>query len=175
MEALIPEAVLDIRYATTNNFMGIQVYDCAGCLLRLGAAKALARVQARVKAQGYGLILFDCYRPQYAQHKLWAKTPDPRYVTPPAKGSMHSRGAAVDLSLVDSLGRELDMGTPFDYFGKEAYWEYTAHSPQVMRNRKILRQAMEAEGFKTVTTEWWHFNYSKGPFKLSDERWECKH
>lgn len=173
VEALIPNAVLEIRYATENNFMELQIYDCPACYLRLGVAKALRKVQARLAEKGYSLLLFDCYRPQSAQYKLWKKTPDPRYVADPRKGSVHSRGAAVDLSIVDSLGRELDMGTPFDYFGKEAYWAYTKLSTEILANRKLLKDALLAEGFNAITTEWWHFNYGKGRYALSDYRWPC--
>lgn len=173
LQQLIPQADYEIRYATTNNFMELQVYACPGCYTRLAVAKSLMAVQQNLDSMGLSLKFFDCYRPSSAQWALWKKTPDPRYVHPPKQGSMHSRGNALDLSLVDSLGQELDMGTPFDYFGKEAYWSYTQHSEEVNKNRKLLRQQMQAAGFSTIRTEWWHFVYKAQRFPLSNWQWSC--
>jgi len=173
LEVLIPQADYEIRYATTNNFMELQVYDCPGCYTRLAVAKALMQVQGNLDTLGLKLKFFDCYRPSAAQWALWKKTPDPRYVHPPKQGSMHSRGNALDLSLVDSLGQEMDMGTPFDYFGKEAYWSYTQHSEEVNKNRKLLREQLQAAGFSTIRTEWWHFVYKAKRFPLSNWQWAC--
>lgn len=166
---------LDIRYATTQNFTGVRIYDCAECLLRPEAAQALVRVHQGLRAKGYGgLKLFDCYRPRPYQQRLWDKVPNPNYVTPPSKGSMHSRGLAVDLTIVDQHGNELDMGTPYDFFGKEAHSDYLNHSAKVLSNRKLLRKAMEEAGFGGIRTEWWHFSYRKSNYPLSDYLWECR-
>ncbi|MDC0230814.1 M15 family metallopeptidase [Aureispira] len=174
MKQLIPELDLDIRYATTNNFMELQIYDCPKCYLRLAAAKAVMKIQEKLKEQNLGLKVFDCYRPQSAQYKLWQKKSDPRFVTPPSKGSMHSRGGAMDLTIMDlNTGESLKMGTDYDYFGREAYWVYNDLSKEILANRQLLLTTMEAFGFKTVTTEWWHFSYRRAWFKLSDMKWEC--
>jgi zinc D-Ala-D-Ala dipeptidase len=174
MKQLIPELELDLRYATKNNFMELQIYDCPKCYMRLAAAKAVIKIQERLKEQNKGLKVFDCYRPQSAQYKLWQKKSDPRFVTPPSKGSMHSRGGAMDLTIVDlNTGESLEMGTDYDYFGREAYWVYNNLSKEILENRKLLLTTMEAFGFKTVTTEWWHFSYRRAWFKLSDMKWEC--
>lgn len=166
---------LDIRYATAQNFTGVRIYDCAECLLRPEAAQALVRVHQGLRAKGYGgLKLFDCYRPRPYQQRLWDKVPNPNYVTPPSKGSMHSRGLAVDLTIVDQHGNELDMGTSYDFFGKEAHSDYLNHSPKVLSNRKLLRNAMEEAGFGGIRTEWWHFSYRKSNYPLSDYLWECR-
>lgn len=173
--ALDSTVQLDIRYATANNFTGVQIYDCAACLLRPEAALALVRVHQSLRAKGYGgLKLFDCYRPRPYQQRLWDKVPNPNYVTPPEKGSMHSRGLAIDLTIVDRLGMELDMGTGYDYFGKEAHTDYLQFPNTVLANRKLLQSAMEAAGFGGIRTEWWHFSYRKANYALSDDLWECR-
>jgi D-alanyl-D-alanine dipeptidase len=170
---LEPSIRLDIRYATPNNFVAQQLYSCPACYLRPQAAYALQKAHRQLQQYGLGIKVYDCYRPQYIQQKLWDIKPDPRFVTNPTKGSMHSRGNAVDLTLVDSTGRELDMGTPFDYFGVQAYHAYTQHSEIVNKNRKQLLDAMTQAGFKSITTEWWHYSYSRDIGSLSDDRWAC--
>jgi D-alanyl-D-alanine dipeptidase len=164
----------DIRYATTNNFTKSVIYDCPKCFLRPDVAKSLVTVHKKLKAKGLGLKVFDCYRPSPYQQKLWDKVPDPNYVTPPAKGSMHSRGAAVDLTIVDKAGKELDMGTPYDFFGKEAHHTYTGHSKKVQENRALLKSLMEEAGFNSIRTEWWHYSINGGDFlDLSSRLWKC--
>jgi D-alanyl-D-alanine dipeptidase len=165
--------LLDIRYATANNFTGSKIYDCPRCFLRPETARALVRAQKKLQAQGLGLKLFDCYRPRPYQQRLWDKVPDPNYVMPPAKGSMHSRGAAVDLTLVDAKGNELDMGTPYDFFGPKAHYDYTKLPAKVLENRRLLRRTMEAVGLKGIRTEWWHFSFQGKNFPLSDWVWPC--
>jgi len=165
---------LDIRYATANNFTKAQIYDCARCFLRRETAEALVRVQKNLQRQGLGLKLFDCYRPSPYQQRLWDKVPDPDYVMPPKKGSMHSRGAAVDLTLVDARGNELDMGTPYDFFGPEAHYDYTKLSDHVLTNRRRLRRVLEAEGLRGIRTEWWHFSFQGKNYPLSDWVWPCR-
>ena len=117
--------------------------------------------------------MFDCYRPRPIQQKLWDKVPNPSYVTPPSRGSMHNKGAAVDLTIVDTLGQQLDMGTTFDFFGKEAHHTYTAHSDTIQANRNLLKSTMESVGFSSIRTEWWHYSYKKKSYALSDMLWDC--
>lgn len=171
--ALNPGIRLDIRYATTNNFTRAKIYDCPRCLLRPEAAEALVKAHQALQKKNMGLKMFDCYRPRPYQQRLWDKVPNPDYVTPPAKGSMHSRGAAVDLTIVDAQGKELDMGTPYDFFGKEAHYDYTQLPAAVLANRRLLRQTMEAVGFRGIRTEWWHFSYQGKNYELSDYVWPC--
>lgn len=171
---LIPDLVVDIRYASTNNFMKTKIYDCGECYTRLAVAKATIEIQKELKQQNLGLKMFDCYRPRSAQYKLWEVVPDPRYVSPPGKGSVHSRGGALDLTIVNKNLEELDMGTPYDYFGKEAYWAHIEKQPEIVqKNRKLLLTTMQKHGFKTVSTEWWHYSYRRAWFKLSDMQWAC--
>jgi zinc D-Ala-D-Ala dipeptidase len=166
---------LDIRYATSNNFTKAKIYDCPMCLLRPEAANAVVKAHKMLREQGYGgLKMFDCYRPRPYQQRLWDKVPNPDYVTPPAKGSMHSRGAAVDLTIVDKQGRELDMGTEYDYFGEKGHYDYTNLPKNVLDNRRLLRKTMEAVGFQGIRTEWWHFSFRGADYPFSDYLWDCE-
>lgn len=162
---MIPGVVLDLRYASTRNFTHKRVYPIARCLLRRAVAARLARVQARLARRGLGLELWDCYRPISVQQRFWKLVPDPRYVArpvvrngKPVSGSKHNRGAAVDLTLVDARGRELEMPTDHDDFSAKAHLDYAGASAAARRNRAILRRAMEAEGFTALATEWWHYD-----------------
>ena len=170
---LDPSILLDIRYATPDNFVGEQMYDCGRCFLRPEAALAMVKAQNMLKKKGYGLMMFDCYRPRPYQQRLWDKVPDARYVTPPAKGSMHNRGLAVDLTLVDSEGKMMDMGTDYDFFGERAYQTFTDLPDNVLANRKLLNETMDAVGFKPIRTEWWHFSQRGSSYDISDMVWPC--
>lgn len=164
---------LDLRYATTDNFTKKQIYDCGRCYLVREAAEKLKEAQSElVEKYGYRFKIFDCFRPRPYQQRLWDILPDPNYVMNPAKGSMHSRGLAVDLTLVDSLGRELDLGTPFDFFGEEAHYAYD-HPQEIKRLRWILKSTMEKYGFGGIRTEWWHFSYRKSSAGLDEWVWPC--
>ncbi len=173
LNRLAPGVILDLRYASTDNFVSTQLYACGRCFLRPEVAEALATAQAALEERGLRLKLFDCYRPRPIQWKLWEKVPDPRYVADPREGSMHNRGSAVDLTLADSLGNELDMGTGFDYFGAEAYHDYQGHSAEVLRNRALLVQVMQSCGLEPITTEWWHYSYQRRTYPLDDWIWPC--
>ncbi|HKK75953.1 MAG TPA: M15 family metallopeptidase [Saprospiraceae bacterium] len=175
LKDLDPSVHLDLRYASTNNFVEEVMYDCGRCFLRRDVAKAVIRAHRGLKAQGYGgLKFFDCYRPRPIQWKLWNKVPDPNYVADPRKGSMHNRGAAVDLTIVDAQGKELDMGTGFDFFGPEAHHTYTGHSEQIQTNRDLLKATMDAQGFRWIRTEWWHYSYRPKSYVVSDMLWNCE-
>jgi D-alanyl-D-alanine dipeptidase len=161
---LDPTIRLDLRYATAENFTGVAVYPAARCLLRHDAAARLARVQRRVRADGLGLLVWDCYRPFAVQERFWTLVPDERYVAPPVRrdglpvaGSKHNRGAAVDVTLVDGAGRPLEMPTGFDDFSARAHRGAPASSA-ARANAARLEAAMTAEGFEPFPTEWWHFD-----------------
>ena len=158
----------DIRYASMNNFMDTIIYDCGRCFLRTTSAEKLKEVQKNLVEMGLGLKVYDCYRPRPMQWRLWERVPNPRYVADPRKGSMHNRGLAVDLTLVDSLGNELPMGTDFDFFGPEASPNYTNLPESVLANRALLATKMKELGFKSIKSEWWHFNL---PLKAALESW----
>lgn len=166
--------ILDIRYATTNNFTEKQMYDCGKCYLREPVAELLAQAHEEFKSMGYRIKLFDCYRPQPIQYKLWEVVPDARYVARPWVGSVHNRGGAVDLTLVDENGKELEMGTAYDYFGEEAHQDYTDLPEEVLRNRTILRETLGKYEFAPISTEWWHFDYSRNKlYPLAEMVWDC--
>lgn len=169
-----PGIIMDIKYATTDNFVKEQLYDCPRCFLRADVAFALRNVHRELRRRGYGLKMFDCYRPLPVQWKLWNKVPDPRYVADPRKGSMHNRGSAVDLTLVDDMGNELDMGTSFDFFGKEAYHDFTDLPKDVLERRALLKDTMAKHGFRSTRTEWWHYSYSKRSYPVSKMEWPCE-
>jgi zinc D-Ala-D-Ala dipeptidase len=172
LDASIP---LDIRYATTNNFMKQQVYECGRCFLRAEAAAAIAKANKMLQQKGYGgLKMYDCYRPRPVQYKLWKITPDARYVANPKKGSMHNRGFAVDLTIVDKDGKELDFGTGYDDFTEKAHGNYTKFSKKILDNRKLLNETMEAVGLEGTSTEWWHFSWRGKKGDLAEWVWTCE-
>lgn len=166
--------VYDIKYATQDNFLKAKVYDCDQCYLRLKTVKALVAANNDFVKKGYRIKIFDCYRPLAIQKRMWEIVPNPIYVADPAKGSIHNRGGAVDLTLVDSVGNELDMGTKFDHFGPEAAHNYKNVPAQVRHNRKMLRHIMERNGFAAFESEWWHYNRKGSKTdKVSDFKWDC--
>ncbi|RDY57753.1 M15 family metallopeptidase [Flagellimonas nanhaiensis] len=167
--------VYDLRYATENNFLKAKVYDCAECYTRVKTAKALIKANQDFITQGVRIKFFDCYRPNSVQYKMWEIVPNPQYVANPVKGSIHNKGGAVDITLVDMEGNELDMGTDFDFFGKRAYHDNLDLPEEVLANRKLLKETMEAHGFWSIRTEWWHYNLSAGSNdKVANFKWDCK-
>lgn len=169
----IPDAILDIRYATANNFLGANVYGAYNqCYLQPDVARKLQKADSLLKAThtGWRLVLYDCARPVSVQQKMWdiLKMPPAekgKYVSNPAHLSVHNLGAAVDLSLADGTGKPVDMGTDFDYFGHLAYPFMEAQlvregklTENQVKNRQILRAAMKGAGFSGIPHEWWHFN-----------------
>jgi D-alanyl-D-alanine dipeptidase len=155
---------LDIRYATPHNFMGRPVYTVARALLQRPAADALVRVHRRLGAGGLGLMIFDAYRPWSVTKEFWEATPTPlrKFVADPAKGSIHNRGCAVDLTLFDRrTGKEIAMPSPYDDFTPRASPRYVGGTPVERARRDLLRRVMEAEGFTVNRGEWWHFDYKE--------------
>ncbi|SDW27516.1 M15 family metallopeptidase [Flavobacterium degerlachei] len=166
--------VYDMKYATEDNFLKAKVYDCAECYLRLKTVSALVEANKEFIKKGYRIKLFDCYRPLDIQKKMWKIVSNPKYVADPVKGSIHNRGGAVDITLVDTTGKELDMGTDFDFFGIEASHNYTKLSDTVKQNRILLKSAMEAANFNSFDSEWWHYNLKAGlNDKVSNVKWDC--
>ena len=176
LDSLSPHFYYDIRYATENNFVKEAVYDCGVCLLRPDAAQALMEANQYFMSQGYCIQLFDCYRPYEVQKKLWEIVPNPAYVADPYNGgSVHNRGAAVDLTLVDLDGNPLNFGTDYDFFGVEAHTDNMNHTEEVLANRKLLTEGLAKFGFKGIRTEWWHFSYTKNSgYPISNEPLPCK-
>ena len=187
LERVEPSIALDLRYAGRNNFTGERVdgYEAARCLLTRAAAEALARVQADLRAERLGLRVFDCYRPQRAVDAFvrWSRAPDdaaararhyPRvakrelfaqgYI---AERSGHSRGSTVDLTLVDSAGRERELGTPFDFFDPRSAGDSLEVPEPARALRMKLRAAMQRRGFVPYAPEWWHFTLANEPYPES--------
>ena len=182
---VIPDAILEIRYHSTFNFVGDRIdgYDEPCALLTREAALALKEASDDLMAQGYRIKIYDAYRPQDAVNHFvrWAKdlkdTRMKAYFYPEvdksqlfssgyiAKRSGHSRGSTVDITLFDlSTGKDADMGGTFDYFGDASHYEYKKLTPEQKNNRLILRKAMTAHGFKPISTEWWHFTLIDEPY-----------
>lgn len=156
---VIPNVLLDIRYATDNNFTGEVVYPVARCFLVRDAAMALRDVQSDLKPLGYRLKVFDGYRPLSVQWKFWEILPDPDFVADPRSGSRHNRGYAVDLTLVDLDGNEVAMPTDYDDFTERAHRDYLALPAEAIGHREVLEEVMVRHGFIAFPTEWWHFDY----------------
>ncbi len=166
--------VYDMKYATTDNFLKTKVYDCAVCYLRLKTIKSLLKANKTAMKLGYKIKLYDCYRPLDIQKKMWAIVSNPSYVANPIKGSIHNKGNAVDISLVDFEGKEIDMGTEFDFFGKESSHNYEFLSDTIKFNRKLLKKIMKRAQFNSLESEWWHYNLKDGlKDKVSNFKWVC--
>jgi D-alanyl-D-alanine dipeptidase len=152
----------DIRYATADNFLSTPVYEQARAFLQRPAAEALLRAHQALRKQGYGLRIFDAYRPWYVTKIFWDATPPDKheFVADPATGSRHNRGCAVDLTLYDlKTGKEAEMPGGYDEMSPRSYPTYTGGTPAQRARRDLLRRAMEKEGFQVFHSEWWHFDY----------------
>lgn len=159
---LDPAIHLDIRYATANNLVGKPVYAEARAFLQRPAAEALVRVNRALKAKGYGLVVFDGYRPWSVTKAFWDATPADKkvFVANPKNGSRHNRGGAVDLTLYHlATGKEADMGGAYDEMSKRSYVTYEDGPKEALQRRDLLREAMEREGFFVYPWEWWHFDW----------------
>ncbi len=154
-----PDFDVDLRlaYATADNFTGRPVYRRAACWLHPQAAALLRRASELARPLGYRLRIFDAFRPAEAQRVLWNHTPDPDFLADPRRGSPHSRGAAVDLTLLDGAGAELDMGTGFDAFTPLSHHGCVAIGAEAQRNRATLLGIMTAAGWDFYRHEWWHY------------------
>ena len=162
LTSLDPTIKLDIRYATTRNFLGTPLYSQARAFLQRPAAEALARVQKSLAAEGYGLLVHDAYRPWYVTKIFWDATPSDKheFVADPASGSRHNRGCAVDLTLYTlGDGKPVEMPSLYDEMSERAYPAYAGGPEGPRRLRELLRRHMQAEGFTVFQFEWWHFDY----------------
>jgi len=168
-----PHIIVDMRYATEDNFAKKKLYDSNTCFLRKSTAVKLDTVQKELERMNLGLKVWDCYRPLAAQRILWAILPDERYVANPETGSRHNRASAVDVTLVDSQGRELQMPTGFDDFSPRADHHYQDLPAQAIKNRELLKSVMEKAGFIPLPEEWWHYDDGKWmQFDLMDIRFQ---
>jgi D-alanyl-D-alanine dipeptidase len=162
LTALDPSIRLDIRYATTRNFLGTPLYSQARAFLQRPAAEALVRVDRALAKQGYGLLVHDAYRPWYVTKIFWDATPPDKheFVADPAEGSRHNRGCAVDLTLYTLAdGKPVEMPSLYDEMSERAYPDYAGGPERPRQLRELLRRHMEAEGFTVYAHEWWHYDY----------------
>lgn len=157
----IPSIILDLRYSTTNNFTKIKLYKKVHTTyMRAAPANALLQVQNDLAKKGFGIKVFDAYRPYSATKLMWNLIHDERYVANPKNGSNHNRGLAIDLTIVNlKTLRELDMGTGFDNFTDTAHHSFTQLPDTILANRKLLKTSMEFFGFTAFDTEWWHYTW----------------
>jgi D-alanyl-D-alanine dipeptidase len=159
---LDPTIKLDIRYATTNNFLSTPMYSQARGFLQRPAAEALVRANSALRARGYGLLVYDGYRPWYVTRMFWDATPNDKkvFVADPKDGSRHNRGCAVDVTLYDlKTGATVKMPSGYDEMSERAYSDYIGGTPEEHEHRALLRSTMEKEGFVVYPQEWWHFDY----------------
>jgi D-alanyl-D-alanine dipeptidase len=151
------DVVIDLRYATADNITGRPIYTRPVCLLNPEAERLLRRAIELAAGLGLRFKIFDAFRPSEAQWRLWNHNPDPEFLADPRRGSPHSRGAAVDLTLTDRAGTALDMGTGFDEFSARSHHGVTEIPPEAQRNRSILLGLMTAAGWDFYRNEWWHY------------------
>ena len=160
LEKEINGIVLDIRYATSNNFTHLTIYPAPKAFLRKPVAEALLKVQQALKGNGIGLKIYDAYRPYTVTVKFFEVYPDTTFVASPKTGSRHNRGCAVDLTLIDlKSGKELEMPTAFDDFTEKAMHTYMNLSQKALQNRQLLRDVMSKYGFIPYESEWWHYDF----------------
>src|SRR5690606_24891607 len=160
LEKHVPGVVLDIRYATTNNFTGEKIYHLAKAYARRTVADALLRAQEAFREHGYGIKIFDAYRPYSATVKFYEVYGDTTFVASPYRGSRHNRGCAIDMTLIDlKTGEELAMPTAYDAFVREAFPSHPVADPVIRKNRDLLIRIMENNGFRVNASEWWHFDF----------------
>jgi D-alanyl-D-alanine dipeptidase len=169
-----PQLKIEMKYATADNICGRPIYCEDRCLLHPDAARALEKCITIAELAGFTLLVYDAYRPQQAQHNLWHACPDPAYVVEVSQGSHHSRGTAIDLTLVDSEGQIVDMGAGFDEMHPRSHPYYPGLSQQAHRNRLMLNAIMFGGGFKGIATEWWHFELpGSNGYPLLEDRFAC--
>ena len=158
---MIPNLSINMAYSGENNFTGERLYSCNKCFLRYEVANALKQVQIILEKKQMSLKLFDCYRPKSVQAIMFKKFPIPGYVADSIGGSVHNRGSAVDLTILDKNGNALDMGTEFDELSIRSNHNYLSFSDTILRNRLFLKELMLSCNFTPIRSEWWHYNYKK--------------
>ncbi len=172
--ARFPGLMIDLKYATADNITGRAIYSEARCLLHPEAAKALEKSLVIADAAGLTLLVLDAYRPQQAQAYLWEACPNQEYVVPLSRGSNHSRGTAIDVTLLDGQGEPLDMGTDFDEMDVLSHPYHPDVPLTAQRNRLLLNAIMFGGGFVGITSEWWHFEVpGAAGYPLLDDLFTC--
>lgn len=171
---MFPELHIDLKYATADNLTGRPIYQESLCLLHTDAATALAKSIGIATLAGLKLVVYDAYRPQQAQAQLWDACPNPEYVVDVAIGSNHSRGTAIDVTLMDEHNNVLDMGAGFDEMDDRSHPYHPSVPPHAQRNRLLLNAIMFGGGFVGIGSEWWHFELpNAASYPLLDDRFAC--
>ncbi|MDT7470299.1 D-alanyl-D-alanine dipeptidase [Citrobacter portucalensis] len=174
LSVIFPSLHIDLKYATADNITGAPIYREARCLLHTEAVTALAKSISIAQLAGLQLVVYDAYRPQQAQAILWNACPDPQYVVDVAIGSNHSRGTAIDVTLMDDRGHLLDMGAGFDEMHDRSHAWHPSVPPAAQRNRLLLNAIMFGGGFVGINSEWWHFELpDTARYPLLDDQIDC--
>ena len=174
LSVIFPSLHIDLKYATADNITGAPIYREARCLLHTEAVTALAKSISIAQLAGLQLVVYDAYRPQQAQAILWNACPDPQYVVDVAIGSNHSRGTAIDVTLMDDRGHFLDMGAGFDEMHDRSHAWHPSVPPAAQRNRLLLNAIMFGGGFVGINSEWWHFELPDAArYPLLDDQIDC--
>ncbi len=174
LSVIFPSLHIDLKYATADNITGAPIYREARCLLHREAVTALAKSISIAQLAGLKLVVYDAYRPQQAQAVLWNACPDPQYVVDVAIGSNHSRGTAIDVTLMDDRGNVLDMGAEFDEMHDRSHAWHPSVPPAAQRNRLLLNAIMFGGGFVGINSEWWHFELPDAArYPLLDDQIAC--
>ncbi|MDG9959335.1 MULTISPECIES: D-alanyl-D-alanine dipeptidase [Citrobacter] len=174
LSVIFPSLHIDLKYATADNITGAPIYREARCLLHTEAVTALAKSISIAQLAGLQLVVYDAYRPQQAQAILWNACPDPQYVVDVAIGSNHSRGTAIDVTLMDDRGHLLDMGAGFDEMHDRSHAWHPSVPPAAQRNRLLLNAIMFGGGFVGINSEWWHFELPDAArYPLLDDQMDC--
>ncbi|CAB5553255.1 D-alanyl-D-alanine dipeptidase [Citrobacter youngae] len=174
LSVIFPSLHIDLKYATADNITGAPIYQEARCLLHSEAVTALAKSISIAQLAGLSLVVYDAYRPQQAQAILWNACPDPQYVVDVAIGSNHSRGTAIDVTLMDARGNVLDMGAGFDEMHDRSHAWHPSVPPAAQRNRLLLNAIMFGGGFVGINNEWWHFELPNAArYPLLDDQISC--
>lgn len=174
LSVIFPSLHIDLKYATADNITGAPIYREARCLLHTEAVTALAKSISIAQLAGLKLVVYDAYRPQQAQAILWNACPDPQYVVDVAIGSNHSRGTAIDVTLMDDRDHLLDMGAGFDEMHDRSHAWHPSVPPAAQRNRLLLNAIMFGGGFVGINSEWWHFELPDAArYPLLDDQIDC--
>ena len=174
LSVIFPSLHIDLKYATADNITGAPIYREARCLLHTEAVTALAKSISIAQLAGLSLVVYDAYRPQQAQAILWNACPDPQYVVDVAIVSNHSRGTAIDVTLMDDRGHLLDMGAGFDEMHDRSHAWHPSVPPAAQRNRLLLNAIMFGGGFVGINSEWWHFELPDAArYPLLDDQIDC--
>ena len=164
---------LDLKYARTNQRYGEKIYDCGRCFLTKEAAQGLEALIDSLRSDGYSIKIFECYRPRRYQSKMTDLDTRPEFQGHHFISDMHQRGLAVDFTLCDLSGNELDMGSSFDHFGQEAHHDFAGLAEPVKERRRYLLNTTRFFGFQGTRTEWWHYVFRHSSSVMSVDEWSC--